>query len=188
MRDKWDTAAFQDHCAVIFGETSPDAVRLLDCECMCAAGLDYWARCADSLRCILAISTTRTAFSIRVEEHLRAQESFVSNVNQRLLSVNLGGVLVLGEHLRLQHIARGIHSLLVEETVLCNDILSAVAILLLDFDCYVECVVSRHLFVSVSEMLEDKLGDITASQRDVLHTRANYKAVRYREHMGYTVT
>jgi hypothetical protein len=125
---------------------------------------------------------------LRMEEHLWAKETLISNVNLGLYAGDGVLVDVFLEFVRLKNFASAfIEGLLVELLVLLNHILAHIPIAFFDLLGNIHSVLCRDRLSAVSHLLKDELCDVLASEGNVLHTAANDKAVGYWEHVGHTV-
>lgn len=118
-----------------------------------------------------------------MEEHLRAEESLVADIDVDHVAVDclMHKVLELG---RLRETASLIRDLLVVLLVLFKDILADVAVLFLDLAGNLGGVFGLELFTSVLKHLQSELSDVPAGERDALHAAADDVAVTYWEHVG----
>mmetsp|Transcript_1316 Transcript_1316/g.1688 ORF Transcript_1316/g.1688 Transcript_1316/m.1688 type:complete len:369 (-) Transcript_1316:101-1207(-) len=123
-----------------------------------------------------------------VEEHFRAEESFVAHVDLHRFSA-IGGLVDQFLELVRQVVAAVLAQVfLIEFLEFLHDVAAHIPVLLLDSPGDVEGVLARHRLLPLSQHAQHELGDISTRQRDVLHTAADDKSVSDGEHVGHTIS
>ena len=127
--------------------------------------------------------TKVSSLTYRMEVHLWGEEGLISNFHRSHLALFVLVDVAL-ELAGLDPLASGILFFLVKLGVLLLQIVANVAVLLFDLR---RLVVSAFL-TSVLVGLNDELGHVAASKRDVLHAGTNHKGVANGEDVRHTIT
>lgn len=123
-----------------------------------------------------------------MEEHLWPQESFITHIDLDGLSSTRWFMHILLEFVGKVIISVGALLFLIKLFEFLHKVLADIAVFLFDSSGDFEGVFTWHGLLSVTELTQDELGDVSTSERDMLDTAADDEAIRHWEDVGYTIS